>query len=103
MNLDTQAQFEELYFDTTSEAPFVVYFTASWCAPCRRLDLPAIILAAQGKGLTFYKCDGAVNEYTPGYCGVRAFPTFILFKPKQVVSQIKSSDTDAVLAWIKGV
>jgi thioredoxin-like negative regulator of GroEL len=102
-HLDTQAQFEELWFNTTEEAkekPWIVYFTAAWCAPCKKLDLPAIAEAAATANIPLYKCDYVVNEYTSGYCGVRAFPTFVCMKPKKIVSQIKSAETDAVKTWI---
>lgn len=105
-NLDTQAQFEELWFNTTEEAkekPWIVYFTAAWCAPCKKLDLPAIAEAAAAANIPLYRCDYVVNEYTSGYCGVRAFPTFVCMKPKKIVSQIKSAETDAVAAWITGL
>jgi thiol-disulfide isomerase/thioredoxin len=104
MNLDTQAQFEELFFDVAHpDNAFLVYFTAAWCGPCKRLDVPTIAAAAAIKGIPFYKCDYVTNEYTPGYCGVRAFPTFVLFKPKKVVAQAQTNNTEEVCAWIHGL
>lgn len=101
MNLDTQVQFEELFFNVTCpDVAFLIYFTAAWCGPCKRLDIDTITQAAAAKGIHFYKCDYVTNEYTPGYCGVRSFPTFILFKPKKVVSQVQTSHTEEVVAWI---
>ena len=104
MNLDTQAQFEELFFNVANpDAAFIVYFTAAWCGPCKRLDVPTIAQAAAAKGIPFYKCDYVTNEYTPGYCGVTAFPTFILFKPKKVLTQARTNNTDEVVAWIQSL
>ena len=104
MNLDTQAQFEELFFNVAHpDAAFLVYFTAAWCGPCKRLDIETIAQAAAVKGIPFYKCDYVTNEYTSGYCGVRSFPTFIYFKPKKVVSQAQTNNTDEVVAWISGL
>ena len=105
-HLDTQAQFEALWFNTdeaTKEKPWIVYFTAAWCGPCKRLDLVAIADAATAAGLPFYKCDYVVNDYTSGYCGVRAFPTFVYMKPRKILGQHKSAETAEVVGWIQGL
>jgi hypothetical protein len=106
--LETQADFEALWFAPTAvetdegdAAPWIVYFTAAWCKPCKKLDLDAICTAADACGVPIYKCDETVNEYTSGYCGVRSFPTFILFRPKTVLSTLHSSDTGAVIEWVR--
>ncbi len=104
-SLDTQQQFEALWFSTTdastTASPWLVYFTAAWCAPCKKLDLSAIQAAADAKGMKLYKCDYVVNEYTPGYCGVRSFPTFLCMKPKAILGTLKSSETAEVVKWIQ--
>lgn len=110
MMLETQAQFEELWFNTgehsingvrQSDNGWLVYFTAAWCGPCKHLDYAALCLVAQERGLTLWKCDDTVNNYTAGYCGVRSFPTFVLFTPKTVVTLYKSNNTDEVAQWIR--
>ena len=96
--LDTQERFEELWFSTTPQR-WIVYFTAAWCKPCQALDLTAIAGAAYGH-IPIYKCDETVNKYTSGYCGVRSFPTFILFEPNRIVQSLQSNVTDVVINWI---
>ena len=108
--LETQIQFEELWFhkpnDTlipgmrVSDKAWIVYFTAAWCAPCKALDLDAIVNAAALKELPVWKCDDTINNYTGGYCGVKRLPTFILMRPKTIVSQLQSAKTQDVLNWI---
>lgn len=114
--LETQAEFESLWFHpiqaastdddpdapTNAEIPiWIVYFTASWCKACKKLDLNAIQAAADSKKIQIYMCDEIQNAYTSGYCGVRSFPTFMFFTPKTIKSSIQSSDTNKVVEWIQ--
>ena len=80
-------------------AATVVYFTANWCAACRRLDLAA--LEAAFPGLDWLKCDVDANQYSPGFCGVRSIPSFMLFLKGKAVGPFTSSDTGKVAAWIQ--
>ena len=100
--LTTQEQYEDLWFARKTDTPqiFLVWFTARWCRPCKRLDIEALEAAAAAAGVPFYVCDVVVNNYTPGYCDVTVFPTFVMFKPGRVVARFTSSDTAAVSSWI---
>lgn len=114
--LETQTDFESLWFTpiptdekgepltTDADVPkWIVYFTASWCKACKKLDLDAIQYAADSKSIQIYKCDETQNDYTAGYCGVRSFPTFMFFTPKTIKSSIQSSDTEKVVEWIQSL
>jgi thiol-disulfide isomerase/thioredoxin len=109
---DTQLDFE-VYWEgkaeqtkpagfRTDDKAFFVYFTASWCGPCKRLDVDAIEAAAKAVGIPIWKVEQTVNDYTAGYCDVRTLPTFILAKPKEIVSRVSSSNTQDIVAWIGG-
>jgi thioredoxin 1 len=100
--LETQAEFETLWFadSTTGQKSWIVYFTASWCKACKKLDLDAISATAASKDIEIFKCDETVNDYTAGYCGIRSFPTFVLFNPQTIKSTLQSSDTQKVIEWI---
>jgi thioredoxin-like negative regulator of GroEL len=78
----------------------VIYFTAKWCGPCRALDLDAIQAAVPGAN--WLKCDIDQNDYTPGYCGVRSVPTFIIVHKKKVVDTFSSNNTQKVIEWVGG-
>jgi thiol-disulfide isomerase/thioredoxin len=86
-----------------SDRMFLVYFTAKWCGPCKRIDLTAVDKAAQAKGLTLWKVEHTENEYTTGFCNVRAFPTFMAFKPKKVVATFQSNVTEEICTWIESL
>ena len=77
----------------------VVYFTASWCGACRRLDLDAIEAAVPTAN--WLKCDVDSNNYTAGYCGVRSIPAFLVVVNKKIVDMLGSSDTQKVIVWLK--
>lgn len=100
--LETQAQFEEFWFDTADVGKQqIIYFTAEWCKPCKSLDCDAIVAAASRVGIPILKCDAVVNDYTAGYCGVTKFPTFLHIAPKKIISRIASNKTTDVVEWIE--
>ncbi len=103
--LMTQEEFEQLIGvqpappDTVLPQFTVIYFTATWCGACRRLDMPR--LEAAVPEANWLKCDVDQNNYTPGYCGVRSIPTFLVVVNKKVVGTLGSNDTDKVIGWIR--
>jgi thioredoxin-like negative regulator of GroEL len=101
--LETQADFETLWFHPSEQTKWIVYFTAGWCKPCKALDLEMLETIATSVNIPIYKCDDDINNYTGGFCGVRSFPTFIYFQPKTVVSTFKSNKTDDVVKWIQSL
>lgn len=105
--LETQEEFETLWFQKQGDGQrphdnaWLVFFTAAWCGPCKKLDLEMLDAVANSVGLPLWKCDYVTNEYTPGYCNVRKFPTFVLFRPGEIVAVKSSSQTEEVAAWIQ--
>jgi len=103
--LITQEEFEQLTGvqpvpEGTTVPPFsVIYFTATWCGACRRLNMPA--LEAALPEVNWLKCDVDQNNYTGGYCGVRSIPSFIIVKNKKVSEIFQSTSNDAVEKWIR--
>jgi thiol-disulfide isomerase/thioredoxin len=103
--LESQEHFEELFRDPKSKGRskndlFIVYFTASWCQPCKNLDRSQITEFAEKNGIPFYICDAKENNYTPGYANVRGFPTFVAFTLGKEINRLQSNSTEAVLLWI---
>jgi len=112
-SFDTQAEFELYWYGKAevskpagfraSDKAFIVYFTASWCGPCKRLDIDSIENFAKQSGVPIWKVEQTVNDYTAGYCDVRSLPTFALMRPRLIVSKVSSSNTSDVLAWMSTV
>jgi len=100
--LMTQEEFEVLIgrAEPTDELPYnpaptVVYFTATWCGPCRSVRPDEL---EEGlKGVQWLKCDVDQNQYTPGYCQVRSIPTFLVIKDKKILGKFSATGTDAIL------
>ena len=103
--LQTQTQFESLLkpLDDNGKpaaARVVVYFTASWCGACKRLDFPAL-LSSTPKDIVWYKCDIDENKYTMGYCGLKSIPSFAVIKNGKFLGKFSSSDTMTVFDTLK--
>ena len=94
--LPTQELFESFY--KTVSRPTLIYFTASWCGPCKRLDWD--VLFDHLKTTEVYKCDVSENTYTPGFCGVKSIPAFMMLRPGQAPASFQSSDTALVAEWL---
>lgn len=72
-----------------SQAPVLVDFWATWCAPCRAIAPALEELAAQYKGkVKVVKLNIDENQDTPQRYGIRSIPTLLLFKGGKVVEQI---------------
>jgi thiol-disulfide isomerase/thioredoxin len=92
-----QEEFELLLKEDT---PFLVWFSATWCVPCKKMDKDALQLAARDANVPMYFCD---NDYTPGYCNIRRFPTFAYFEKQKMKKALVSSDMLAVCDWIRNL
>ncbi len=79
----------------------IIYFGATWCGPCQRLDLQKIEESV--KGAVWLKCDVDQNNYTPGYCNVRSIPTFLAISNKNIVGQLAGPSTEKVIAWAQTI
>jgi len=96
----TQEEFEALRVSPKlAESPALIYFTATWCSPCRAFDWESI--RSSLTSYTVYICDVDKNNYTPGYCGVRGIPNFVLLKPGAVVGPNQTSNANKLLEWLK--
>jgi len=112
-SFDTQEEFETYWLGTapatkpagfrSEDQAFLVWFSASWCGPCKRLDMEKVEAAAKEAGVPLWKVEQTVNSYTAGYCNINALPTFALMVPKKIVGTLCSSDTNAVVSWIATV
>lgn len=106
--LTTQEQFEELLcgYDVNGHPGpqrFLVWYTASWCVPCQKMDKVALEEAAKEMALPFYYCDQSVNPDTIEYANLLSFPTFVAYKSKNEISRRVSADTTKVCQWIRKI
>jgi thioredoxin-like negative regulator of GroEL len=101
--LQSQEQFESFLIRNVPKQvdPIVVIrFTASWCGPCKRIDVNSLLSLSDK--IKWYECDIDKNDYTAGYCGVRSIPCFLAILNGKPQPLFTSSDTQKVIDWIKG-
>lgn len=102
--LETQDQFEVLLGKQSSNLPVpdlsVIWFSAEWCGPCRKIDINTLIKEYPANWL---KCDIDRNDYTAGYCNIRSIPTFMIIYKKKILGILGSSNTFEILEWLKDI
>ena len=76
----------------------VIYFTASWCGPCQRIDKE--VLSRSLSNINFLICDIDQNDYTAGYCGIRKIPTFMIIYKKEIAKVFSSTNTYEIVQQI---
>jgi thiol-disulfide isomerase/thioredoxin len=101
--LRSQEEFETLWHPNNLsihvKEPTVIYFTANWCGPCKRLDWESIRKAYPTQ--TFYLCDQDENDYTLGYLGGRSIPSFVILHPdRRITGPFTSSKAEDVKEWL---
>lgn len=102
--LETQEQFETLIGRIHSDEPLptltVIWFSAEWCGPCKRIQINKLISEFPANWL---KCDVDRNEYTAGFCGIRSIPTFMVIYNTKIIGTKGSSNTEEILQWLNSL
>lgn len=102
--LETQEEFEQLIGKLPSSIPLapltVIWFSAEWCGPCKRVQINKLMSEFQANWL---KCDVDRNSYTAGYCSIRSIPTFMVIYNTKVLGTKGSSDTNEILQWLNSL
>ena len=71
---------------------FVMYFTASWCGPCK-LVYPHVEYLSNTKNIEFLKIDIDECEEITQLYNIRSVPTFLFFKQnKELVSKCEGAN-----------
>ena len=77
----------------------VIYFTATWCGPCQKIDKN--LLNDSLSGINFLICDTDKNDYTAGYCGIRKIPTFMVIYKTKIITIFTSTNTSEIIAKVQ--
>ena len=89
--LTTIREFEAL------RKPCIVWFSATWCGPCKRMHKPLIEETAAAAGVPLYYCE---NEEISDLNMIKMFPTFIAFNG-DTQERYSSADTVRACQFIK--
>ncbi|VFQ69391.1 unnamed protein product [Cuscuta campestris] len=78
-----------------SKKPVVIYFTASWCGPCRVIGPTFSDIAKKIPGAIFLKVDVDELEAVAQEYDVQAMPTFVFLKEgKEVAERVVGAKKD---------
>lgn len=82
---------------TNNSAPLnVLYFTATWCGPCKAIAPHVESLAQQYPNVNFYKIDVDVFEELSMHAGVNCMPTFQAYKNNTLVNSLEGADQEGL-------
>ncbi|CAF9917120.1 MAG: hypothetical protein HETSPECPRED_003139 [Heterodermia speciosa] len=97
-NLSNKADFTSAQSET---GLFVVDFFATWCGPCKAIAPKVVTMADDFPSVRFYKIDiDEVPDVSHEY-GVRAMPTFMIFKGEEKVAEVVGANPQALRAAIE--
>ncbi|PPJ56943.1 hypothetical protein CBER1_02284 [Cercospora berteroae] len=98
-NIKAKADFDCLKADKDKLSVIDCY--ATWCGPCKVIAPQVSKFADQYNNATFYKLDVDELPDVAQELGVRAMPTFYLFKNGEKVQEVVGANPNALEAAIK--
>ena len=84
-----------------SKTPLIIWFTASWCGPCKSIQHFYEELAKVIDGCDFYSVDIDEGEDISDHFNIRSVPKFILFKDNSIVDTVNGANKEALGTAIK--
>ncbi|GAA5936432.1 hypothetical protein JCM3775_000819 [Rhodotorula graminis] len=97
--IESFAEFQQLF---EGDRTIVIDFWATWCGPCRAISPVFERLAEQSSSaIDFYKVDVDAQEQIAQECGVRAMPTFMVFRAGDKLGEVTGANPAGLEALIK--
>lgn len=79
----------------------VLYFTATWCGPCKAIAPTVQAFSEKYPKVNFYKIDVDALEELTMYAGVNCMPTFQLYKGGERVDTLEGANAVALEEMIQ--
>ncbi|EMD86195.1 hypothetical protein COCC4DRAFT_135611 [Bipolaris maydis ATCC 48331] len=98
-NLTTKTDFDAALND--KETLMVLDCFATWCGPCKVIAPQVVKFSEQYPAARFYKLDVDEVPDVAQELGIRAMPTFLLFKGGDKVAEVVGANPKALEAAIK--
>ncbi|EPS99336.1 hypothetical protein FOMPIDRAFT_1024202 [Fomitopsis schrenkii] len=84
----------------SKDTPAVFDFWATWCGPCKQISPIFEKLAEQFPGAEYYKVDVDEQTDVAQEVGIRAMPTFLVFKSGNKVKELVGANPGALQTLI---
>ncbi|KAL4872607.1 thioredoxin-like protein [Aspergillus spectabilis] len=99
--ITSKAEFDEKILN--AKGAVVLDCFATWCGPCKAIAPKVEQFAAAYSDVTFYQIDVDELSDVAAELGVRAMPTFMLFKDGQKVGDVVGANPPALEAQIQSL
>mgnify|MGYP003643096414 CR=1 FL=1 len=86
---------------TINKKNSILYFTASWCGPCKKVYPNLCKLNDNLDFLTIYKIDINTNENIVNERNIRSIPTFEYYNDNKCVGILNTNDINKICEFIK--
>ncbi|KAH0607444.1 uncharacterized protein H6S33_002478 [Morchella sextelata] len=93
--IETLSSLSQLSTTLSKNVIVIIDFHATWCGPCKAIAPTFESLAAKHAApskVAFTKCDVDAAQEIAAQYGVRAMPTFLIFKNRQEVARVQGAD-----------
>ena len=79
----------------------VLYFTATWCPPCKAIKPLYEEMATKYKDVAFGKVDVDDNSDAALEFEISAVPTFVFFDGEEVIERFSGADSNQLLSLVE--